>query len=131
VAVALNDPPIREGGMAQIVLPEPLDAAGEFSTKFATIAVPHLIERVIALGGQRGRLACKIAGGAQVLPPGVHRHGFRIGERNIEAVKMALQKAGLSPLSQDCGGTIGRSFRLVVGESRVAVKRLGNGWQEM
>jgi chemotaxis protein CheD len=114
-----------------VVLPEPLDAAGGVSAKFATIAVPRLIDEVLARGGQRRRLACKIAGGAQVLATSSQRHSFRIGERNIEAVKATLKQAGLTPLAEDCGGGTGRSFRLVVGESRVAVKRLGKDWQEM
>jgi chemotaxis protein CheD len=131
VALAMVDPRERVGGMAHIVLPEPLDASGAASTKFATVAVPALIEQVLALGAQRARLVCAIAGGAHVLNNGPRPHNARIGERNEEAVLAALKALGMRPRAADCGGTTGRSVRLVIQDATIAVKRLGGDWQEM
>src|SRR5579883_1397568 len=95
ISVAVFDPLARVGGMAHVVLPEPLDPAAPASPKFATVAVPELLARVEGLGAARRRLVCKIAGGAQVLQTTAVRHNFRIGERNLEAVTAALAAVGL------------------------------------
>lgn len=131
VAVTFLDPAERIGGMAHVVLPEPLDANGVTSTKFATVAVPALLDQVLALGARRGRLICKIAGGAHVLNHGPRGNNARIGERNEAAVLAALKSLGIRPSGSDCGGTTGRSLRLVVQDGRIAVKRLGGDWQEL
>ena len=131
IGVAVFDPQARVGGMAHVVLPEPLDAAAPASAKFATVAVPELLARVEGLGADRRRLVCKIAGGAQVLQAAAVRHNFRIGERNLEAVTAALAAIGLRPSAQDCGGTTGRSFQLAIESGRMAVKRLGRDWEPL
>ena len=131
IAVALYDPRQRVGGMAHVVLPRPLDTVSAPTAKFATVAVPLLLERVLALGAQRRQLVCKIAGGAQVLTSGPQTSAFRIGERNIEAVLDELTKLGLRPAAQECGGHSGRSLRLRVHDGRVAVKCLGQDWQDL
>lgn len=131
VGVALYDPRALVGGMAHVVLPEPLDERAVPSPKFATIAVPQLVARLKRLGANRRRLVCTIAGGAQVLSTGPARHDFGIGKRNIEAVLAALTAEGIVPRAQDCGGTAGRSFRLQLQEGRMAVKRPGENWRDL
>jgi chemotaxis protein CheD len=130
VGVVLFDPLARAGGMAHVVLPEPREGAAA-SPKFASHAVPLLLERVLALGADRGRLVCKIAGGAQVLAAVAMRDSFRIGERNVAAVQAALRRLGIVPCAADCGGSTGRSLRLSLSDGRVAVKRLGEDWREL
>lgn len=130
VGVVLFDPLARVGGMAHVVLPEP-PAGAPASPKFATHAVPTLLERVLARGAVQERLVCKIAGGAQVLAANGLRDSFRIGERNVTAVQAALRRLGIVPRAADCGGTTGRSLRLSLSDGRVAVKRLGEDWREL
>ncbi len=130
VGVVLFDPVARAGGMAHVVLPEPPEGTA-VSPKFATHAVPLLLERVLALGAERRRLVCAIAGGAQVLAVGTVHDSFRIGERNVAAVRAALHRLGIAPRAADCGGTTGRSLRLSLSDGRVAVKRLGEDWREL
>jgi chemotaxis protein CheD len=131
VAVTLFDPVARIGGMAHVVLPGPLDGSKGDSAKFATVAVPRLLEQVLERGAQRSRLVCKLAGGAEVLATSPGRHNFRIGERNIEAVLAQLDRLGIRPRAADCGGKTGRSMRLTVHDGRVTVKRLGQEWQDL
>lgn len=131
VGIALYDPWARVGGMAHVVLPEPLDSSQTRSPKFARGAVASLVEQVLRLGAVRDRLMCKIAGGAQVLTMARLGDNFRIGERNVEAVHVALAAAGIAVHAADCGGTTGRSFRLTVHDGRVAVKRLGQDWRDL
>ncbi len=131
VGIALYDPAAQVGGMAHVVLPGPPAVGVAPSPRFAGPAVTALVEQLTALGADRRRLVCKIAGGAQVLTAGAMRDSFRIGERNVEAVLAALGQIGLRPKAADCGGSTGRSFRLTIHDGRVAVKRLGQDWQEI
>ena len=131
VGIALFDPQAHVGAMAHVVLPEPLDNSQAKSPKFAAGAVSALVEQVTRLGGEKRRLVCKIAGGAQVLAVGKTGDNFRIGERNIAAVNSALTAAGIAVQAADCGGSTGRSFRLTVHDGKVSVKRLGQDWREM
>lgn len=131
VGIALFDPKAQVGGMAHVVLPEPLDNAQAKSPKFAAGAVSALLEQVTRLGGEKHRLVCKIAGGAQVLATGKTGDNFRIGERNVEAVHKALASAGIHVQAADTGGTTGRSFRLTVHDGKVSVKRLGQDWKDL
>jgi chemotaxis protein CheD len=131
IGVAMYDPQARVAGMAHVVLPAPLDGTATPSPKFATVAVPTLLERLARLGALRRRLVCKIAGGAEVLTTSAGRHNFHIGERNLEAVMATLHREGIPLLAQDCGGKTGRSFRLAVQDGRMAVKYLGRDWQDL
>lgn len=131
IGVALWDPVERVGGMAHVVLPAPLDDHGVKSPKFASVAVPALIDQVVRHGAHRRRLVCKIAGGAEVLATSAMRHNFRIGERNLEAVRAALAHEGVRVQGEDCGGKTGRSFQLAVIDGRMTVKRLGRDWTDL
>ncbi len=131
IAVAMYDPQMRIGGLAHVVLPRAPEAHPAPSAKFAEIAVPVLVDQMVAHGADPRRLVCKITGGARVLATGPMHDNFRIGERNLEAVVAALRKAGIRPRASDCGGSTGRSFRLVVSDGVMTVKRLGKDWQEL
>ncbi len=131
IGIAVWDPQTRISGMAHVVLPAPPDSNPVGGPKFATQAVPMLLDKVAALGANRTRLVCKIAGGAQVLQTSAMRDSFRIGERNREAVLAALRAAGVRVQSEDCGGNVGRSFRLTAEDGRMSVKRLGADWKDL
>lgn len=131
VAIALFDPRSRIGGLVHVVLPAPLDGTLVRHPKFATNAVPMLLETVTKAGASHARLICKIAGGAQVLTTLTARDNFRIGERNIESVLATLAKHGIRPQAADTGGNSGRSMRLTVRDGRVAIKRLGQDWKDL
>ncbi len=131
IGVAVWDPLMRVSGMAHVVLPAPPDSNPAGGPKFATQAIPMLLEQVVALGANRSRLVCKIAGGAQVLNSAAMRDSFRIGERNREAVLAALRAAGVRVQAEDCGGNTGRSFRLTAADGKMAVKRLGSDWKDL
>lgn len=126
VGVSIYDPVARVGGLAHIMLPTSREAAFESaSTKFADVAIPILVERSVKLGAAPHRIICKIAGGAQLIAPG-HLNGFRIGERNVEAVREALRQHRIEPRAADVGGSQGRTMRLFVDSGRVLVRTVGH-----
>jgi chemotaxis protein CheD len=127
VAIMLHDPATRAGGLAHHLLPEPglaRDASNPF--KFASTAVPSLVEELRALG-MRGRPEARLAGGAAMFATLMVPGTLNMGERNIRAAREALQKAGIPIRGEDVGGDYGRSVRFRVGEGRVLVSSVGRG----
>jgi chemotaxis protein CheD len=131
VAVAIFDPAKKVGGLAHVMLPE---SRGKDSTvapgKFADIAVPRLVKRLIDLGARKGGLRCKIVGGAQMFEiPGARNKSAdpacgssaHIGARNVEAVKQILNELKIPIVGEDTGGSHGRTvkFDTCSGELRI------------
>ncbi len=132
VGVSVYDPVVRVGGLAHVMLPSSKEA--NHSTpgyKFADLAVPALIEQLMREGSKGKGLVCKLAGGAQVLSAPGRNNAFRIGERNVEAVKEALRQLGITPTAMDTGGSRGRTLRLVVHTGQVLVKTVGGQSMEL
>lgn len=119
VAVAIFDPGAKVGGLAHVMLPESRGKKPEaMPGKFADTAIPSLVEKLTALGARQKRLRCKIAGGAQMfeIPGAKSKEGVyacgpyaHIGERNVEAVKHALEEMNIPVVSEDTGGRHGRT----------------------
>ncbi|MCL5025277.1 MAG: chemotaxis protein CheD [Chloroflexi bacterium] len=132
VGVSVFDPVARVGGLAHIMLPSSKDATQQTSGyKFADIAIPALLQRLLELGSMPRSLVCKIAGGAQILMAPDHMNSFRIGERNIEAVMNALQQYNIVPKAMDTGGSHGRTLRLLMGTGQVLVRTVGGDITEL
>jgi len=93
------------------VLPESQGKV-EPPAKFADLAVPELIARVIAGGAVRRRLEAVLVGGARMFSVGA---SLDIGARNAEAVRAALKGAGIRIHVEEVGGNRGRTARVVVG----------------
>ncbi len=122
VAVVLYDPLVQVGGLAHVMLPA--GSAEDKPAKFATTAVPHLVEEVTALGATPANLRAGVFGGATLLATGQSAL-LQIGERNIQAVELALRKADLVPVISDVGGTKGRTVALAIDSGEITVKVLG------
>jgi chemotaxis protein CheD len=129
ISVCAFDPKARIAAMAHVVLPESNDADGA-AGKFADTAIPFLVESFVELGAARDRIRVALAGGAQLFA--FHGTGVRleIGPRNTEAVKSALERARLSVVAADLGGSAGRTVHLT-GDGRVRVKVIGKAEQEL
>lgn len=125
VCVAAFDPVSKVAGMAHIVLPDSGGQERRQTPKFADVALPMLFE-LMKTAGASSNLVIKLAGGAQMMPvtaPGTNQ--MNIGDRNIEAVKALLKKAGRAVIAEDLGGNQGRTVRFSVGTGKVTVARAG------
>lgn len=112
VGVALVDTGARVAGLAHVMLPEPSSGREGGPGRFATTAVPALLEEMECAGASRERLVAKIAGGASMFrglsPKGVGA----VGERNAAAVHRALEQLGIPVVGEDVGGNWGRTVHL-------------------
>jgi chemotaxis protein CheD len=123
IAVCIWDKVRKTGGMNHYMLPL-WDGKGLSSPKFGNVAVPKLIDKLLATGSMKENLVAKVFGGADLLQ---FEHGnFRIGKRNIEVAWEILNQAGIPIVSHHVGGRSGRKIYFNVREGSVHMKLLGN-----
>lgn len=118
VAVCLFDPTARAGGLNHYLLPY-WNGEGLASPKYANIALPKLLEKLLALGCRRQQLRAKLFGGGAVFKQigGL----FGVGERNIQYAEQYLAEAGIPVVARDVGEGYTRKviFHLHTGEAFV------------
>jgi chemotaxis protein CheD len=110
-------------GLAHIVLPASGGSAPSDAYKFADIAVPELIARVVAAGGRRQMLEAALVGGASMFA--VSSSSLEVGQRNEAAVRDLLDELRISVVASETGGARGRTIRVYVGTRRVTVREAG------
>jgi chemotaxis protein CheD len=91
--------------------------------KFADLAVPALIEKVVALGTSATRLEAVLVGGARMFAFG--GSSLDIGARNEEATLAELRKRGIRVIAKATSGTKGRTIRVHVEGGRILFKEAG------
>ena len=108
VAVCLWDPYLGIGGTNHFLLPRGLKTSGA-PWKYGNIATEELIERLVQAGARMARLRAKLFGGACVLEAmqGTANH---LGQKNVQAAREALAKAGIPIVDEDVGGSHGRKL---------------------
>lgn len=127
VAVVLYDRARRVGGLAHVLLPdEGVARADAAPARFASLAVPALLERMQALGA-RAPFEASLVGGAALFGAMLATPTGPMGERNVAAVRAALAVAGIPVVAADTGGSSGRSVRFDVGSGVVAVRGVRGG----
>ena len=126
VAILLHDRQAKVGALAHVLLPEPALARDRGnSAKFATTAVPMLMEELAALGARSGRLEARLVGGASMFATLMVPGSLNMGERNIRAAREALRQAGIPILGEQVGGDHGRSVRFNVADGSAVVSSVG------
>jgi len=128
IAVLLHDGNARVGGLVHVVLPDRSFARDTANpAKFADVAVPFLVDQLRRAGAVPERLTARLVGGAcmfrDLLPPNV-RH---MGQRNLEAVRAALDVVGVPVVGEDVGDDFGRSVVFDVAQGTATVRTVGRG----
>jgi len=118
VAVCLFDPAAGAGGINHYLLPY-WNGDGLASPKYANIALPKLVERMLALGCRLQGLRAKLFGGGAVFAQVGGLYG--VGERNILFAEQYLAEAGIPVVARDVGLCCTRKviFHLHTGEAFV------------
>lgn len=127
VAIAMHDPVRQVGGLAHVLLPdESLARDTANAAKFATTAVPLLLQEMRELGAGR-ELAAKLVGGASMFRQLLTTGGINIGERNVGSARRILAAAGVPLTAEDVGGEHGRSVYFNTRSGQVLVRSLMAG----
>ena len=106
VAVCVFDPVLRMGGTNHYLLPHWV-GNGTSAARFGNVAVRSLIEKLLALGGQKQNFQAKVFGGACVIDA-FHGRGDHLGTKNSELALKLLQQEGIPVVADDVGGRRGR-----------------------
>ena len=126
VAILLHDRQAQVGALAHVLLPEPALARDRSNpSKFASTAVPLLLEELAELGARERRLEARLVGGASMFTTLMVPGSLNMGERNVRAAREALRRAGIPILGEQVGGDYGRSVRFTVREGTTVVSSVG------
>lgn len=133
VGVVLYDERKKVGGMAHVMLPDSsLAKSGEIAVgKYADTAIPELIRQMTEAGAELHQLKAKLAGGAQMFTFLAGNDKMRIGPRNVEACRQALQKYKIAIIAEDTGGSSGRTIELDVETGVLQIRTVNQGVKEV
>jgi chemotaxis protein CheD len=128
VGVCIWDSHAKIGGMVHVMLPESGSSNGMMNkAKYADTGVALLVQEIFKLGAAKNHLSAKIAGGAQMFSFPGSISVMRIGERNIEAVKQALELQKIKIVAEDTGGNFGRTIQFFTESGLLHIKTINRG----
>ncbi len=122
IGVIAYDPVAKAGGLLHLMLPDSAlspDKAAAQPAMFADTGIPALFNALTGLRALRPRTRTYVAGGASVLSG---PDSFKIGERNITAVRRLLAVYGCRPVGEDVGGVVNRTLHLNIGTGVLTAK---------
>ncbi|MCX7634490.1 MAG: chemotaxis protein CheD [Syntrophales bacterium] len=131
IAVAVYDPVAVVGGLLHYMLPDSTlnkAKAAECPAMFADTGIPLLFKSCYALGAEKRRMVVKIAGGASILNDGDY---FRIGQKNITAMRKIFWKNNVMITSEDTGQTHNRTVWLKMTDGTCLIKTSGGTVKEI
>jgi chemotaxis protein CheD len=121
VAIAIHDRLAKVGGLAHVLLPDASLGRGvENRARYASSAVPLLIEEMRAMGAT-GPYVASLVGGAALFGP-LLAWGGSVGGRNVDAARKALAAAKITIEAEEVGGESGRTVLFDVSTGKVKVR---------
>jgi chemotaxis protein CheD len=125
IGVVMCDHRLKLIGLAHVVMPYSMGRT-ESLGKFADTAVPELIRQMKLLAGREQiSVIAKIAGGANMFPTTPNNRFGTIGEQNLEAVKVSLNRLSIPITGAHVGGSAGRRMVVDAPTGRVEVQVVG------
>jgi chemotaxis protein CheD len=107
VSACIRDTRLGYGGMNHFMLPRDASSgtsawgtAVSAATRYGNVAMEHLINDILKVGGRRENLEVKLVGGGKVLG----NMTTDIGARNIEFVRRYVFDEGFTVAGEDLGG---------------------------
>ncbi|WP_367361177.1 chemotaxis protein CheD [Syntrophus sp. (in: bacteria)] len=131
IAVAIYDPRVKVGGLLHYMLPDStldMNKAKATPGMFADTGIPILFKACYNLGAQKKSMIVKVIGGASILDD---TNYFRIGQKNIMAVRKMFWKNNVMINGEDTGNNYNRTVRLEISTGKVFVKRSGGLLREL
>jgi chemotaxis protein CheD len=131
VGVTIYDPVVKVGGLLHFMLPESsldMRKAGENPAMFADTGIPILFKTCYELGAKKKRMIVKVAGGASILDDA---NFFRIGQKNVTAMKKLFWKNNVFIEGEDTGSNCNRTFSIDISTGKVFVRTAHNGTREL
>ncbi|MGD1889835.1 MAG: chemotaxis protein CheD [Cyclobacteriaceae bacterium] len=92
---------------------------GLATPKYGNIAIPRLIDEMLALGANKNNLVAKVFGGANSL---MESYVYKVGERNIQIAFELLKHHEIPVIKSDIGGKRGRRIMMNSGTHKIFLK---------
>ena len=133
VVICLYDPHLRVGGMMHALLPTSTRTKKVTSSpaKFVDQGISWIMNALIRYKVNQRQLKAYVCGGAQMITAPGFNDQLNIGDRNVEAARRVLRKAGIRIAGESTGGTAGRTVRLDIATGQVTVRSLGKNEQTL
>jgi len=131
IGVAVHDPVAGVGGLLHFMLPDSTldqNTARECPAMFADTGIPLLFKACYKLGAEKKRMVVKVAGGASILDD---TNYFRIGQKNITALRKIFWKNNVLIEKEDTGQNHNRTVRLSIANGKVLVRTAGSSMVEL
>ena len=131
VGVVVYDPVAKVGGMLHYMLPDSTldpEKAVDKPAMFADTGIPLLFKSCYKLGAEKKRMIVKVAGGASILDD---TNYFRIGQKNVMALRKIFWKNNVLIECEDTGKSCNRTVRLHIGNGQVVVKSSGEDVRDL
>ncbi|MFO7751662.1 MAG: chemotaxis protein CheD [Desulfobacteraceae bacterium] len=119
VSVTLFDTKLKTGGMNHFLYPE-IHQKGSTTSLYGNVAVITLIDMILAWGSSKKHLQAQIFGGAF----NTEYSDRDIGADNIETAKRVLKRKGITVVSEDVGGMMGRKVVFNSHDSEIALLKV-------
>jgi chemotaxis protein CheD len=124
IGLALVDPARSIAGLAHVMLPASNGTVEARSRgKYADLAIPALVQQLVALGASVPRLQAVLVGGARMFS--FSSSSLDVGARNERATLDELRRLGIRVAASETSGTSGRTIRVHVGDGRVLCRAAG------
>ncbi len=130
IGISVYDPVAKVGGLLHYMLPDStLDEkkAKENPAMFADTGIPTLFKACYRLGAEKRRMIVKAAGGASILDD---TNFFRIGQKNIMAMRKIFWKNNVMITGEDTGANHNRTVRLEMATGKTLVRSSGGEMKE-
>jgi chemotaxis protein CheD len=124
VGICLYDPLKKIAGLSHIMLPS-LSDRNSNGKKYADTAIPMLIDEMKNAGADQSRMVAKIVGGATMFKITGNSMMSEIGKNNTIKVKELLSGAGIKIISEDTGGSNGRTIDFYSETGVLKIRSLG------
>jgi chemotaxis protein CheD len=133
VGVILFDQVNQVSGMAHVMLPNSIIAREGVVNiaKYADTAIPDMLQRMVTLGANKGRIIAKLAGGAQMFAFSSTSDTMRIGPRNVETCKEILNKLKIPIHAEDTGANFGRTIEFHCSTGMLHIRSVQQGVKEI
>jgi chemotaxis protein CheD len=131
IGIAVYDPVVKVGGLLHYMLPDSAldhNKARENPEMFADTGIPTLFKTCYKLGADKKRMIVKAAGGASILDD---TNFFRIGQKNIMAMRKIFWKNNVLVDAEDTGLNYNRTVRLEMATGKVFIRSSGGEMKEL
>ena len=131
IGISVYDPVAKVGGLLHYMLPDStLDEkkAKDNPAMFADTGIPTLFKACYRLGAEKKRMIVKAAGRASIIDD---TNFFRIGQKNIMAMRKIFWKNNVMIASEDTGANHNRTVRLEMATGKTLVRTSGGEMKEI